>query len=336
MLLNMLLLAITCSLILPCTHGVLDANFMDTVSTIYLHAYGTEHMAPYLYSLVRFHRPTHIVEFGGGYTTPFLAKALEENRQDAILEPANHPVPLMLHREFYEQGGSLDPVLTVIDDGSQNNKDFEAVMDQLDIQDVDIQFKHGAKHSDAPNVPDDSVGLIWNDAQWDPDYLKHWWPKLKRDGGLMLLHNVIGNGADGDRWAVGSPRRALKQVFPHEKFEFLTLIEPNKRYQGSVAMLRRLAPEKRPTFYSFLWGMSKKERKKVEQIQQVQSVVVGSSESQEEHAKWRQRAMHEAMGSGGGGSQKLNTQKKQEKKKKKKKKKRKKKKKNSWRDDLEL
>ena len=120
----------------------------------------------------------------------------------------------------------------------------------------------------------------------------------------------------------------MKQVFPHENFEFMTLIEPNKRYQGSVAMLRRLAPEKRPTFYSFLWGFSKEEKKKIEQIQQVQSVVVGSSESQEEHAKWRQRSMHEAMSSGGGGGQKLNTKKKQKKKKKKKI--------NSWRDDLEL
>ena len=41
----------------------------------------------------------------------------------------------------------------------------------------------------------DSLGLVWNDAQWDPAFLKRWWPLLKKDGGLLLLHNVIGNGA---------------------------------------------------------------------------------------------------------------------------------------------
>ena len=38
----------------------------------------------------------------------------------------------------------------------------------------------------------------------------------------------------------------LRVVPTGEKFEFLTLLEPHKAYQGSVAMLRRLDPEKEP------------------------------------------------------------------------------------------
>ena len=149
-----------------CTTGTyLDAHFMETVSTIYMHAYGTEKLAPLLYSLVRFHRPSNIVEFGGGYTTPFLAKGLNDNAHDALNEYIDHPIPLMLHREWYEEGGSLKPRLLVIDDGSQDNKDFQSVMDELNFEKVHVSFKK-AKHSTKPDIQNDSVGLIWNDAQW--------------------------------------------------------------------------------------------------------------------------------------------------------------------------
>ena len=40
---------------------------------------GTELMAPLLYSLVRFVRPQTILEIGLGYTTPWLAKGIEDN-----------------------------------------------------------------------------------------------------------------------------------------------------------------------------------------------------------------------------------------------------------------
>lgn len=93
--------------------------------------------------------------------------------------------------------------------------------------------------------------------------------------GLLLLHNIIGNArGKGSRWCWASPRRVMRELFPGEptlhvsacafrllasdatascshhssgeKFEFLTLLEPHKAYQGSVAMLRRLDPEKEP------------------------------------------------------------------------------------------
>ena len=46
----------------------------------------------------------------------------------------------------------------------------------------------------------------------------------------------------------------VKQYFPAEKFEFLTLLEPHKAHQGSVAMLRRLDPGRRPKRWRYLWG----------------------------------------------------------------------------------
>ena len=99
----------------------------------------------------------------------------------------------------------------------------------------------------------DSLGMVWNDAQWDPNFVRTWWPLLKKDGGLLLLHNVVGNG-ERSRWCIASPKRVLRALFPGEKFEFLTLVEPHKAYQGSVALLRRLDPAKRPTKFRYFWG----------------------------------------------------------------------------------
>ena len=219
------------------THGHLDAAFLQAVEPLYMHTYGTEAMAPMLYSLIRFHRPLNVVEFGGGYSTPFIARGLAENVVDAENELNDHPLPIMLHDEWYSGEGSEVPSLTVIDDGSQDDsRNFKQIMESIELPStVHIEFKHGMRHSDVSDLPPlNSVGLIWNDAQWDPEYIKNWWPILKNDGGLMLLHNVIGNAPNNERWAVGSPRRIMKELFPDERFEFMTLIEPHKRYQGEL------------------------------------------------------------------------------------------------------
>ena len=134
----------------------------------------------------------------------------------------------------------------------------EALRAVLDATGLRRRFVHKApRGSTAANAHtlfrNGSLGLVWNDAQWDEEFLRRWWPLLDRDGGMLLLHNVIGNG-ELSRWCVASPRRVLQRLFPGEKFEFLTLLEPHKAWQGSVAMLRRLDPELAPDKYAFLWG----------------------------------------------------------------------------------
>lgn len=49
---------------------------------------GTALAAPLLYSLVRSLRPRTVVEYGSGYSTPFLAEALRENREGVEREAA--------------------------------------------------------------------------------------------------------------------------------------------------------------------------------------------------------------------------------------------------------
>jgi hypothetical protein len=65
---------------------------------------GTEHMAPLLYSLVRMVRPMRVVEFGSGYTTLFVLRALADNIRDIEEERR-------LLREKSESLGELPPTL---------------------------------------------------------------------------------------------------------------------------------------------------------------------------------------------------------------------------------
>ena len=43
---------------------------------------GTEHVAPLLYSLIRMLKPQTVVEFGSGYTTPYILQALKDNEDE--------------------------------------------------------------------------------------------------------------------------------------------------------------------------------------------------------------------------------------------------------------
>ena len=51
----------------------------------------------------------------------------------------------------------------------------------------------------------------------------------------------------------------LRELFPGEKFEFVTLLEPHKSHQSSVAMLRRLDPAMAPARWKYLWGGKEEE-----------------------------------------------------------------------------
>jgi hypothetical protein len=62
---------------------------LRTVKRLLSPEMGTEIMAPLLHYLVRFTRAQNVVEGGAGYTTPFLAKALAQNKEDFDAEIAS-------------------------------------------------------------------------------------------------------------------------------------------------------------------------------------------------------------------------------------------------------
>ncbi|GMI16418.1 hypothetical protein TrLO_g12308 [Triparma laevis f. longispina] len=254
------------------TH-TLDQAFLSEVEKIYLPAFGTENLAPLLHSLVKFHRPHLVVELGYGYTTPFLAQGLADNIANVAAETADSSVLRkagVLHNSWYAEQPWTLPKLVAVDDQSQRDASafaasVNAVLEDLGLRDL-VELKASMQLEEAHALfENDSIGLLWNDAQWDPEFFRKWWPLVKKDGGLMLLHNAVGNG-EVSRWCVASPRRVMQELFPDEEFEFITLIEPHKAYQGSVAMLRRLDPVKAPDKYGYFWGGHKEGTRQFEYI----------------------------------------------------------------------
>ena len=115
----------------------------------------------------------------------------------------------------YEEGGGA---------GKLRNELVHEVLEELGLDKL-VQLEQGRDVSAAHELfENNSLDLVWNDAQWDPTFLQKWWPLVKKDGGLLLLHNVMGNG-EISRWCAFSPRKVLRELFPGEKFEFVTLLE---------------------------------------------------------------------------------------------------------------
>jgi predicted O-methyltransferase YrrM len=232
-----------------------------------------------LHSLVRFHRPQHVVELGYGYTTPFLAQALRDNAvniaEERKAENAQRQAKILRHMWYLENRDFEDHLrLSVIDDQSQRGGTDSGFADSVEATLRKLQLDQFVQIESSMNLArahllfePNSLGMVWNDAQWDPSFLRTWWPLLKKDGGLLLLHNVIGNG-EKSRWCVASPKRVMQELFPGEKFEYLTLLEPHKAYQGSVVLLRRLDPNKAPDKYGYMWG-GKKEGRGVRQYSHI-------------------------------------------------------------------
>ena len=251
-------------------HFGLTPAFLATAERIFVPNFGTEQLAPLLHALVRFHRPARVVELGFGYTTPFLARALADNAANVASERRSWNAQRLggvLVDRYYRDRPTYAPRLHVVDDQSQRAADMtgdgafsghnfagrvEGVLEEMQLRQY-VALHNATMEEARSQFAPGSIDFLWNDAQWNPDFLRDWWPLVRRDGGLLLLHNVLGEG-ELSRWCLASPRRVLRELFPGEKFEIVTLLEPHKSHQSSVAMLRRLDPARAPARWRYLWG----------------------------------------------------------------------------------
>jgi hypothetical protein len=64
--------------------GVWSPTFLSVVRPLYDIHMGVEHMAPLLYALIRFTKPSVVLEVGAGYTTPFMLQALADNHAEMV------------------------------------------------------------------------------------------------------------------------------------------------------------------------------------------------------------------------------------------------------------
>lgn len=87
-----------------------DHTFMDAVQELAVPIMGTDAMAPWLYSTLRFMRARSVLEVGMGYTTPFIARALRDNA-DAFR--AEREAVRAKARPYLAELDALDPAASV-------------------------------------------------------------------------------------------------------------------------------------------------------------------------------------------------------------------------------
>ncbi len=240
----------------------LDVNFYKAVEPLYYPGMGTEHVAPLLYSLVRMTHPRSVLEVGLGYTTPFLAQALMDNVREFEADRhllANPGVDderrLVLAQEYFQTDYS--PRHHAIDDFSDQDssgKEALEVIEALNLKSM-VQVHEGNFRGLSGQMSQSAfpLDLVWFDCGGLPEYvdfIEEYWRLINPDHGLLLLHftysrlSFVRDGVQNVALICGPVANEIKRQQMHAGvnagFEVLSLVEPHKRRQGSVTMIRKL------------------------------------------------------------------------------------------------
>jgi predicted O-methyltransferase YrrM len=245
----------------------IDLSFLQSAGQAFdpfVPAAGTEHMAPLLYSLARMVRPATVVEFGSGYTTLFLLRALADNLKDiqtertllrekslALMRPEHKQATRPEHKQTAFERWFATPGKACAADPSYYLKPYlphlysfeklseghpysrKVVRAVTEIGHISL-FTHIHGEFSADALPDKRIDLAWNDDREYAQFFEACWPRLNESGGLLIFHNVP---AVEELWRsiewMQSQRAAQKDL------EVLILHEPHKLNQNGCAILRR-------------------------------------------------------------------------------------------------
>ena len=253
-----------------------DTQFLRTARAAFnpfVPSSGTEHVALLLYSITRMLKPRNLVEYGSGYTTLFLLRALADNVLDfaeeaeSLRAKTTAAMDVRTRRDqdetsseawfkdgnkacgvypgFYLRG--YEPHLYSFEKlPPEHNyaRKMMTVVDQLKLSNL---FTHITGHKflvDALPACAFPIDLAWNDDDSYREFFDAFWPRLNPQGGLMIFHNTVSFEESWNTIESLKHERATEGVL-----ELLTLPEPHKMNQNSCTILRRNT-EYRPPFFT--------------------------------------------------------------------------------------
>jgi predicted O-methyltransferase YrrM len=247
----------------------LSGEFFDAAGKLTARSMGTELMGPLLYQMIRSVRPVSVLEVGMGYTTPFLARALVDNKEDFEREFAQL---LVKTRELTkEQDGppfskessmkwflenpplcdpshyatDHDPHLHAIDNLSHPSSSAPAVVNCLEKLDLmarvniyDGDFRGYSTKIDAKYRPFDFVWFDCGGYCEYRDFLDEYWTHISNNGGILMMHFTLSSLEIN---AIVKELK-LKQATSHfGEFEILSMGEPHKLSQNSFTIVRKIS-----------------------------------------------------------------------------------------------
>jgi len=239
----------------------MNGEFRAVADTLFDPGMGTENAATLLYAVAAMRRPSRVLAVGLGYSTLFLLQALADNhaaaRRDAAIVAGHVDAPA--RRDVLDETQPVDtepPRLIGIDDFSADPArltHFLRCVERLQLSSYLELQRCRYQDLDPATLP--ALQFAWIDCGHQLDYsdlINRYWPLLDADGGVLALHytyvDVLLRAVDGDERllipgpclnALGNQQRRTGR---DGAFELLTLVEPHKLRQGSVTLLRKLAP----------------------------------------------------------------------------------------------
>jgi predicted O-methyltransferase YrrM len=243
-----------------------DPRFGAVVERLRVPQMGTEVVAPLLAQLVGFLRPERVLEIGMGYTTPFLASALDSVRRRTIHESGALAAK---SRPYLADGAELDepwldaepalldpgfflrpyqPHLVAVDNLSIAGSSADRVLDVLtELGLADLVTVVNADLRDCVDLlPEgfEPIDLAWVDAWECLFFFDHFWDLIDPAGGVVLMHYLM-TYPEGE--AILAYLRQFQRANPGE-LEIVSLLEPHKLVQNSLTMLRRTSAVPRRAF----------------------------------------------------------------------------------------
>tara|TARA_B100000519_G_scaffold162658_1_gene145447 strand:- start:607 stop:1251 length:645 start_codon:yes stop_codon:yes gene_type:complete len=183
---------------------------------------GTELMAPLLYSLVRFVRPQTILEIGLGYTTPWLAKGIEDNGEIHLDGNAD--------MNYFKK--PYNPQMICIDDMSDEESSASKAAKEI-LNKPFVKLIKGKFQGQSKNI-DRKLDFVWFDCGGSKEYGEFLEEYLHMCSGYIAMHYTYYRGEPNLNYEV------IDRYCSVYNFERVHLIEPHKYRQGSFCLLRRV------------------------------------------------------------------------------------------------
>lgn len=254
--------------------------------TPFQHLSGTEHVAPLLYSLIRMLKPQTVVEFGSGYTTPYILQALKDNEDDfkynqrilreravrhfaALGDPARgvlQPDDWLLDATTQDIYGQ-EPVVPipgfyarpyrprlftfeVLPDSDAYVQRLAGLVRELGLDDH-FTLHAGCRVSDyVSRLPAERlpIDFAWNDFGNKKRFFDETFQHVRADGGVLAFHNTTSSEKD-HKADLDEVFGELRPLLDARQAELLTFLEPHKFTQRSLTVVRKLIDFKEEFFH---------------------------------------------------------------------------------------
>jgi predicted O-methyltransferase YrrM len=215
--------------------SLINTRYTELLSKNFL----TEEVSVFLYSMIRCCRPQNILEIGAGYSTLFLAKAIDDIKKEDYSKQPNEFFINNKDNAFMEN--RYTPKFTVVDTFNQDYAvdDVPEILKRENLNTlVDFVTDEGLEFLKTISTQHNKYDFIWLDFGSGAEYAYLFDCAYKQlpPGGIIIIHSTAGNVFGRLFLAEIKLKNKLS-----DEFEMITFVEPHKKIQNSFTVFKKNA-----------------------------------------------------------------------------------------------